>query len=89
MLFSQTSLPQALLINKLRAKCPGSCFWHLSWNSYIVFLPLPSYFAPETMKRSYAGILQYFKQFFSTDVHEVPKVRSFWAEKKNPCSLNY
>ena len=37
MLFSQTSLPQALLINKLRAKCPGSCFWHLSWNSYIVF----------------------------------------------------
>ena len=44
------------------------------------FLPLPSYFAPETMKRSYAGILQYFKQFFSTCVHEVPKVRSFWAE---------
>ena len=83
MLFSQTSLPQALLINKLRAKCPGSCFWHLSWNSYIVFylfLPTLNY-VPSQAKLCWY-ILQYFRQFFfTTHVHRVPEPCGFLTQK--------
>ena len=81
MLFSQTSLPQALLINKLRAKCPGSCFWHLSWNSYIVFyLFLPTLHF-KLCTQSSKVMLVFCNISDTTHVHRVPEPCGFLTQK--------